>query len=64
MIYGEKGKKTARAYLASMVSLMDNGCITQLPEIVDGNAPHKPRGCDAQAWGMSEFYRVWKLLHS
>ena len=63
MVYGEDGKKTARAYLASMVSLMDNGCVAQLPEIVDGNAPHKPRGCDAQAWGMSEFYRVWKLLH-
>ena len=64
MVYGEDGKKTARAYLASMVTLMDNGCIAQLPEIVDGNAPHKPRGCDAQAWGMSEFYRVWKMLHS
>ncbi len=63
MIYGEAGRKTAKSYLASMILLMDNGCITQLPEILDGNSPHKPRGCDAQAWGMSEFYRVWKILH-
>ena len=30
---------------------------------LDGDAPHTGRGCDAQAWGLSEYYRVWKLLH-
>ena len=33
-----------------------------LPEILDGNAPHHPRGCDAQAWSVSETLRVWTLL--
>jgi len=64
MIYGEFGKDTAKSLLSSMILQMDGGCIMQLPEILDGDAPHTPRGCDAQAWGMSEFYRVWKLLHS
>lgn len=63
MTFGEPGRATATSYLASMVIQMNAGCIAQLPEILDGNAPHKPRGCDAQAWGMSELYRVWKLLH-
>ena len=28
----------------------------------DGDAPHTQRGCDAQAWGVTEALRVWKLL--
>ncbi|MBP1772036.1 MAG: Amylo-alpha-1,6-glucosidase, partial [Holophagaceae bacterium] len=29
---------------------------------LDGDAPHAPRGCDAQAWSVSEALRVWELL--
>jgi glycogen debranching enzyme len=52
----------ARAYLGSMDRLLMEGCAGQLPEIVDGDAPHRQRGCDAQAWGVTEALRVWKLL--
>lgn len=52
----------AKAYLGSMDRLMQEGCIGHLPEIVDGDAPHAQRGCDAQAWGATEALRVWKLL--
>ncbi len=53
----------AKAYLGSMDCLLQEGCIGQLPEIVDGDIPHTQRGCDAQAWGVTEALRVWKLLH-
>jgi predicted glycogen debranching enzyme len=53
---------TARAYLGSMDRLLTEGCLGQLPEIVDGDAPHTQRGCDAQAWSVTEALRVWKLL--
>lgn len=52
----------ARHYLVSMEHLLNEGCLGQLPEIVDGDAPHQQRGCDAQAWGASEALRVWKRL--
>jgi len=52
----------ARAYLGSLDQLMNNGCLGQIPEILDGDAPHTQRGCDAQAWGVTEALRVWKLL--
>jgi glycogen debranching enzyme/glycosidase len=52
----------AKAYLSSMEQLMNEGCLGQLPEILDGDAPHTQRGCDAQAWGVTEALRVWKLL--
>ncbi|MGO8679917.1 MAG: amylo-alpha-1,6-glucosidase [Limisphaerales bacterium] len=52
----------AKAYLGSMEQLMNEGCLGQVPEILDGDAPHAQRGCDAQAWGVTEALRVWKLL--
>jgi predicted glycogen debranching enzyme len=52
----------ASAYLGGMARLMTEGCLGQLPELLDGDAPHTPRGCDAQAWGATEALRVWKLL--
>ncbi len=54
----------AKAYLGSQDRLLSEGCIGQLPELVDGSAPHAQRGCDAQAWGVTEALRVWKLLGS
>jgi predicted glycogen debranching enzyme len=54
---------TAKAYLGSMAKLMKEGCLGQIPEILDGDAPHAQRGCDAQAWGVTEALRVWKLLN-
>jgi hypothetical protein len=52
----------ARAYLGSGDKLMVTGCVGQIPESLDGDAPHTQRGCDAQAWGVTEALRVWKLL--
>ena len=56
------GKETALALLGSASVLMKKGCVGHIPEILDGNSPHEPRGCDAQAWGSSELYRVWIKL--
>ena len=53
----------AKSYLASTEKLLNEGCLGQLPEILDGDTPHTPRGCDAQAWGVTEALRVWKLLN-
>jgi starch synthase (maltosyl-transferring) len=54
----------ARAYLGSMDQLVSEGCVGQIPEIVDGDMPHTQRGCDAQAWGVTEALRVWKFLQN
>jgi starch synthase (maltosyl-transferring) len=54
----------ARSYLYSAEELLHEGCLGQLPEILDGDVPHTHRGCDAQAWGVTETLRVWKRLNS
>ncbi|MGH7940272.1 MAG: amylo-alpha-1,6-glucosidase [Limisphaerales bacterium] len=52
----------AKSYLASGERVLAAGCLGQIPEIMDGDAPHAQRGCDAQAWGVTEFLRVSKWL--
>jgi predicted glycogen debranching enzyme len=54
----------ARSYLSSVERLMHEGCLGQIPEILDGDTPHQQRGCDAQAWSATEALRVWKLLNT
>lgn len=63
MTYGDAGKATARSLLSSSEIIMRMGCVGQIAEIVDGDYPHTQRGCDAQAWSMTEVYRVWTMLH-
>jgi predicted glycogen debranching enzyme len=52
----------AKACLGSLEELLLTGCLGQLPEILDGDAPHRARGCDAQAWSALEALRVWNWL--
>ncbi|MFM7215077.1 MAG: amylo-alpha-1,6-glucosidase, partial [Verrucomicrobiota bacterium] len=52
----------ARSYLASVDALLAGNCEGHLPEITDGDVPHTQRGCDAQAWGMTEVLRVWRQI--
>ena len=54
----------ARDILASAALLAERGSVGQLPEILDGDAPHLQRGCLAQAWSLSEVFRVWRALSS
>jgi predicted glycogen debranching enzyme len=62
LAYGEPGRHTALAWLTSSIGLLESGCLGHLPEILDGDYPHTARGCDAQAWGASEWVRVWLKL--
>ncbi len=61
-VYGKNGVPTARSLLLGSLEIIRKGCIGHFPEILDGDYPHHQRGCDAQAWGLSEWMRVWNLL--
>lgn len=39
--------------------LSDSGCIGSISEIFDGDVPHNPRGCYAQAWSVGEVLRCY-----
>ncbi|MDP2643499.1 MAG: amylo-alpha-1,6-glucosidase, partial [Desulfobacterales bacterium] len=63
-VFGKKSKIAAMAWLSGATRLLETGCVGHLPEIVDGDYPHLQRGCDAQAWGISELVRVWCRLEA
>jgi predicted glycogen debranching enzyme len=57
-----KNAEYARALLEGMAAHLSEGCLGTISEIMDGDAPHAPRGCFAQAWGVSETLRAWHSL--
>jgi starch synthase (maltosyl-transferring) len=60
----EHGLADALACLADSAALLSQGCVGQLPEVLDAEPPHLPRGCGAQAWSVSEWARVWRVLQN
>ena len=51
-------KTQARAFLNGLETHLQAACLGQVSEIFDGDAPHTPRGCPAQAWSVAEPLRA------
>ncbi len=47
----------ARLYLRTFREHLQEAGVGQISEIFDGDAPHTPRGCIAQAWSVAELLR-------
>jgi predicted glycogen debranching enzyme len=47
----------ARGWLANFRAHLREAGVGQISEIFDGDAPHTPRGCIAQAWSVAEILR-------
>jgi predicted glycogen debranching enzyme len=59
-IRGERGRAQARAVLDGFLPhLREEAGIGTISEIFDGDAPHHPRGCIAQAWSVAELLRAY-----
>lgn len=58
---GEKSvQRKIRPLLESFLSRhLREACVGQISEIFDGDEPHEPRGCFAQAWSVAEILRAW-----
>ena len=51
----------ARGLLAGLQAHLGQACIGSVSEIFDAGPPYLPRGCIAQAWGVAELLRAWRL---
>lgn len=51
-------KRVARSFLSGLERHVQEICLGQVSEIFDGDAPHHPRGCPAQAWSVAEPLRA------
>ncbi len=50
-------RATTRRLLTPLLDHLSDGCIGTISEIFDGDPPHQPRGCFAQAWSVAEVLR-------
>jgi len=58
--YGDRDR--ARSYIAPLLDALEADGVGTLCEIADGDPPHTPRGCPAQAWSVAELISVLRLL--
>jgi len=47
-----------RSFLNGIEAQLQEACLGQVSEIFDGDPPHHPRGCPAQAWSVAEPLRA------
>jgi predicted glycogen debranching enzyme len=52
------GQRFAAMWLEDFQHHLHEACLGQVSEIFDGDAPHAPRGCVAQAWSVAELLRA------
>ena len=53
-----EARAQARLWLAELGRYIDDEGVGQLPEVFDGDAPHRAGGCMAQAWSVAEVLRA------
>ena len=58
-VEGEQGRVAARKAIEGMRTHLWEAGLGALSEIFEGDAPHAPRGCIAQAWSVAEVLRAW-----
>jgi predicted glycogen debranching enzyme len=59
-VHGDRA--LARSYLEPLAHHLDDYGLGSIAEIFDGDPPHPPRGCIAQAWSVAETLRAWSAL--
>lgn len=57
-------RSRALAFLEPMAQHLLDGGLGSISEIFDGDAPHAPQGCIAQAWSVAEVLRCWLQIAS
>jgi predicted glycogen debranching enzyme len=53
-----KARRQAEQWLTEMRRFIQDEGVGQIPEVFDGDAPHRAGGCLAQAWSVAELLRV------
>jgi glycogen debranching enzyme len=51
-------RQQAAIWIKAFCAHLHDAGLGQISEIFDGDAPHQPRGCMAQAWSVAELLRA------
>ena len=53
-----EARSQAARWLGELRRYVEDEGVGQIPEVFDGDAPHRPGGCMAQAWSVAEVLRI------
>jgi glycogen debranching enzyme len=53
-----KARRKAEQWTSELRRFMSDEGVGQIPEVFDGDAPHRAGGCLAQAWSVAELLRA------
>ena len=62
--FSRAGRAQAFRAIRPLLQFMQDSGLGQLHEIHEGDAPHRPVGCPAQAWSVAELLRARRLQRS
>lgn len=63
--YHEEAKTDVAELIRPLLRHMtEDGCLGSISEVFDGDPPHRPGGCGAQAWSVAEVLRIYRLVAS
>jgi predicted glycogen debranching enzyme len=57
-VRGDSGREEGRRLIGNMEAHLHQAGVGTISEMFDGDPPHTPRGCIAQAWSVAELLRV------
>jgi glycogen debranching enzyme len=58
-----EAKRQARLrFLDPLLAHLDDAGLGHLPEVADGDPPHRPGGCPFQAWSVGEALRLDRVV--
>lgn len=64
--FSDKAKREVRSLLQPLLdeTMRTTGaaCLGQIAEVYDGDPPHRPSGCPAQAWSVAEVLRLLAMV--
>ncbi len=62
--FSRKSRKKAADFIQPLLKhLTEDCCLGSVSEIFDGDMPHRPKGCIAQAWSVAELIRAYRLIY-
>jgi predicted glycogen debranching enzyme len=56
--YSTESRTRAKEILRPLINMKGTG-VNTIPELFDGDAPHRQGGCISQAWSVAEVMRAW-----
>lgn len=51
--FSAEAREAVRGIMSPLLETLDRDCLGQIAEVYDGDAPHRPSGCPAQAWSVA-----------